>query len=124
MTGMRGILVLAVAAAALLAFEAGPVGRAQGPWERTVAPAHGLSGLDAVRVGRRVVVVGGADYPQNEVKALVLDLGSGRWSRAARSGLPWRAGHSVVAARGEAFVWGGCCRGSRHHRDGAFYRPR
>jgi hypothetical protein len=40
-----------------------------GSWERTVAPASGLSGLDAVRVGGKVVVVGGADYDQTEVKA-------------------------------------------------------
>jgi hypothetical protein len=146
---MRGILVLAAAAAGLLVFGAAPErrewehahpprsGHGQGAslgvhsyeerpaqagtgrwerrpaqartgrWERTVAPAWGLSGLDAVRVGRRVVVVGGADYSQSEVKALVLDLGSRRWSDAARSGLPWRAGHSVVAARGEVIVWGG-----------------
>jgi hypothetical protein len=58
-------------------------------------------------VDGRVVVVGGADYDQTEVKALVLDLDSGRWSRAARSGLPWRAGHSVIAANGELIVWGG-----------------
>jgi N-acetylneuraminic acid mutarotase len=60
-----------------------------------------------VRVGGKVVVVGGADYDQTEVKALVLDLDSGRWSRAARSRLPWRAGHSVVAASGKVIVWGG-----------------
>jgi hypothetical protein len=72
-----------------------------------VALANGLSGLDAVRVGAKVVVVGGADYDQTEVKALVLDLGSGRWSHAARSRLPWRAGHSVAAAEGKVFVWGG-----------------
>jgi hypothetical protein len=76
-------------------------------WERTIAPANGLSGLDAARVGDKVVVVGGADYDQTEVKALVLDLESGRWSRAARSGLPWRAGHSMVAANGDVIVWGG-----------------
>src|SRR5688572_32754840 len=101
---MRGIVVFVIAAAGLLALEAGPE---QGRWERTVAPANGLSGLDAVRVGGKVVVVGGADYDQTEVKALVLELDSGRWSRAARSRLPWRAGHSVVAADGQAIVWGG-----------------
>lgn len=72
-----------------------------------MAPANGLSGLDAVRIGGKVVVVGGADYDQTEVKAIVLDLDSGRWSQAARSRLPWRAGHSVVAADGQALVWGG-----------------
>jgi hypothetical protein len=75
--------------------------------ERTIAPANGLSGLDAVRVGGRVVVVGGADYSQSRVKAIVFDIGSGRWSRAARSPLPWRAGHSVVAVKDEVIVWGG-----------------
>lgn len=75
-------------------------------WERTVAPANGLSGLDAVRAADKIVVVGGADYDQTEVKALVLDLDSGRWSRAARSRLRWRAGHSVVAANGQVIVWG------------------
>jgi len=83
------------------------VGAGRGSWERTVAPADGLSGLDAVRVGGKVVVVGGADYDQTEVKAIVLDLQSGRWSRAARSRLPWRAGHSVVAAKGDVIAWGG-----------------
>jgi hypothetical protein len=83
-----------------------------GPWQPTTAPANGLSGLDAVRIGRQVVVVGGADYDQTEVKALVLDLASGRWTRAAPSRLAWRAGHSVVAARGEAIVWGGARRGA------------
>jgi hypothetical protein len=78
-----------------------------GTWQRTVAPANGLSGLHAVRVGGKVVVVGGADYDQAEVKAIVLDLDSGRWTRAARSSLPWRAGHSVVAAGGHVIVWGG-----------------
>src|SRR5688572_16485710 len=101
---MRGIVVFGIAAAGLLALEAGPE---QGRWERTVAPANGLSGLDAVRVGGKVVVVGGADYDQTEVKALVLHLDSGRWSRAARSRLPWRGGHSVVGARGTVIVWGG-----------------
>jgi hypothetical protein len=60
-----------------------------------------------VRVGGRVVVVGGADYSQSRVKAIVFDIGSGRWSRAARSPLPWRAGHSVVAAKDDVIVWGG-----------------
>jgi hypothetical protein len=78
----------------------------RGRWERTIAPARGLSGLDAVRAGGKVVVVGGADYDGTEVKAVVLDLGSGRWERAARSGLPLRGGHSVVAARGRVIVWG------------------
>ena len=46
-----------------------------------------------------------ADYDETEVKAIVLDLESGRWSRAARSRLPWRADHSVVAAEEEVIVW-------------------
>jgi hypothetical protein len=92
------LAILLVAACALLG---------DGGWTRTVAPANGLSDLEAVRVGDKVVVVGGADYDQSEVKALVLDLDSGRWTRAARSGLPWRAGHSVVRAGREVIVWGG-----------------
>jgi hypothetical protein len=92
------LAILLVAAGALLG---------DGGWERTVAPANGLSDLEAVRVGDRVVVVGGADYDQTDVKAVVLDLDSGRWARAARSGLPWRAGHSVVRAGREVIVWGG-----------------
>jgi hypothetical protein len=99
-----------VVAASMLAVSAcagsGDDGDGSG-WRRTVAPANGLSGLDAVRVGGKVVVVGGADYDQSRVKAIVLDLDSGRWSRAARSPLPWRAGHSVVAADGRVIVWGG-----------------
>jgi hypothetical protein len=104
---MRSVLLLTCAALAVTACDDGGVAAGGGRWERTVAPANGLSGLDAVRVGGKVGVVGGADYDQTEVKALVLDLWSGRWSRAARSGLPWRAGHSVVAANGEVIVWGG-----------------
>jgi hypothetical protein len=104
---MRSVLLLTCAALAVSACDDGGVAAGGGRWERTVAPANGLSGLDAVRVGGKVVVVGGADYDQTEVKALVLDLWSGRWSRAARSGLPCRAGHSVVAANGEVIVWGG-----------------
>jgi hypothetical protein len=94
---MLGILLLAAACALMDG----------GAWERTVAPANGLSDLEAVRVGDKVVVVGGADYDQTELKALVLDLDSGRWARAARSGLRWRAGHSLVRAGGEVIVWGG-----------------
>jgi hypothetical protein len=114
---MRRALALACAALAVAGCEEGgvvadgsserTVAPSEGRWERTVAPANGLSGLEAVRVGDRVVVVGGADYEQTEVKALVLDLDSGRWSRAARSRLSWRAGHSVVAADGQVIVWGG-----------------
>jgi N-acetylneuraminic acid mutarotase len=104
---MRGILVLAYAA--LVASGCGDGGGAAGAgsWQRTVAPANGLSGLDAVRIGDKVVVVGGADYDGTEVKALVLDLESGRWTRAARSRLPSRGGHSVVTAGDELIVWGG-----------------
>jgi hypothetical protein len=103
---MRALLLVAVV---LLAAGCGGDGDASdsGRWERTVAPANGLSGLDAVRLGGKVVVVGGADYDQTEVKALVLDLRTGRWSRAAPSGLPWRGGHSAVAAGGNLIVWGG-----------------
>jgi hypothetical protein len=113
---MGSILALAAASASFAGAgceagaggsETGGAGRADGRWERTVAPANGLSGLDAVRVGGKVVVVGGADYDQTEVKALVLDLDTGHSSRAARSVLGWRAGHSIVAARGEVIVWGG-----------------
>jgi hypothetical protein len=104
---MRRALVVAFTALAVPGCaESGTRGGGNG-WERTVAPARGLQRLDAVRVGDKVIVVGGADYSQSEVKALVLDLASGRWSRAAPSGLPWRAGHSVVAAKGEVIVWGG-----------------
>jgi hypothetical protein len=104
---MRRALVVAFTALAVPGCaESGTRGGGNG-WERTVAPARGLQWLDAVRVGDKVVVVGGADYDQTEVKALVLDLESGRWSRAARSRLPWRAGHSAVAAEGEVIVWGG-----------------
>jgi hypothetical protein len=110
------LLVAVVLLAAGCHGDDGAAGRG-GPWERTIAPANGLSGLDAVRIGGKVVVVGGADYDQTEVKALVLDLKSGRWTRAARSRLPWRAGHSVVAARGEAIVWGGA------RRSAAAYDP-
>ena len=113
---MRSLLL--VAAVLLTAGCGGDSGASDdGRWERTAAPANGLSGLDAVRIGGKVVVVGGADYDQTEVKALVLDLRSGRWTRAARSRLPWRAGHSVVAARGEAIVWGGA------RRSAAAYDP-
>jgi hypothetical protein len=94
---MLGILLLAAACALI----------GDGGWERTLAPANGLSDLDAVRVRDEIVVVGGADYDQTELKALVLDLDSGRWTRAARSGLPWRAGQSVVRAGREVIVWGG-----------------
>jgi Kelch motif protein len=110
---MRSVLLLVCAALGVTACEGsgaaagGAAADGGGRWERTVAPANGLSGLDAVRVGRKVVVVGGADYDQTEVKAIVLDLESGRWSRAGRSRLPWRAGHSVVAADGHVIVWGG-----------------
>jgi hypothetical protein len=94
---MLAILLLAVACASM----------GDGGWARTVAPANGLSELEAVHLGDKVVVVGGADYDQSEVKAVVLDLDSGRWTRAARSGLRWRAGHSVVRAGREVIVWGG-----------------
>jgi hypothetical protein len=100
------VLSVLLLAAAALAASACAAGGDDGR-QRTVAPASGLSGLDAVRIGGKVVVVGGADYDQTEVKAIVLDLGSGRWTRAGRSRLPWRAGHSVVAARGHVIVWGG-----------------
>jgi hypothetical protein len=110
--------VLPVAVVLLAAGCAGDGGASEGGrWERTVAPANGLSGLEAVRIGGKVVVVGGADYDQTEVKALALDLESGRWARAALSGLPWRAGHSVVAADGDLIVWGGA------RRSAAAYDP-
>jgi Kelch motif len=101
--------VLLLVAAVLAESACAESGAAEGErrWKRTVAPANGLSGLDAVRLASKVVVVGGADYDQTEVKALVLDRESGRWSRAARSRLPWRAGHSVIAGDGEVIVWGG-----------------
>jgi hypothetical protein len=118
---LAGAVCAAVVAAAALVGPGGGADDAAGPrdlaWKRTAAPANGLSGLHAVRIGPRVVVVGGADYDQTAVKALVLDARSGRWSRAARSGLPWRAGHSVVAAGGRAIVWGGA------RRSAAAYDP-
>jgi hypothetical protein len=104
---MLRVLLLAASVLAVSACAESGVAGESSSWERTVAPANGLSGLDAVRVGGKVVIVGGADYDQSRVKAIVLDLDSGRWSRAARSPLPWRAGHSVVAADGRVIVWGG-----------------
>lgn len=83
------------------------------------ARAAGLSNLAAVRVGDRVVVVAGGSYRRGgRVEALVRD--ARRRDRAAsppaRGGWSWapsaplqapRGGMSVVAAGGEAIVWGG-----------------
>ena len=82
------------------------------------ARAAGLSGLAAVRVGDRVVVVAGGSYAWRRVAALVYD--ARRRDRAisppARRGWSWappaplrvpRGGMSVVAGGDEAIVWGG-----------------
>lgn len=102
---------------------AGPVeGRPDhGEWRKLPPPAGaraaGLSNLAAVRVGDRVVVVAGGSYRHDwRVNALVYDLSQrdgGAWP-PARGGWGWtttdmpqRGGMSVVAAGGEAIVWGG-----------------
>lgn len=93
---------------------------AQGRWERTDGPPRSIRGLqetEALRGAGKVVIVGGVDYDQSGVKAVVFEPSSGRWSHAARSGLWWRSGLSAIAAGSEVILWGGCCggggRGSR-----------
>jgi hypothetical protein len=99
---------------------------AQGRWERIDSPprsSRGLQWTEAVRGAGKVVIVGGVDYDQSEVTAVVRDPSSGRWSPAARSRLWWRFGYSAIAVGGEVILWGGCCgpggRGSR--ASGAVY---
>lgn len=77
---------------------------------------QGYSALEAVRIGRRVVVVAGASYQGERVRGLVFDLRARRWSRLPRSPLRWRAGQTVVAAGRDAIVWGGSSsqRGARY----------
>jgi hypothetical protein len=100
--------------------ENAPVATSAGRWERVPGPpgqAGGLQAVVPVVVGDRVVVIAGVAYDQSSVKGVVFDLGSGRWSRAAPSGLWWRVGHSAVAVGDRVIIWGGCCghvgRGSR-----------
>jgi hypothetical protein len=89
-------------------------------WERTAGAArstHGLQQTEAVRAAGKVVLIGGVDYDQTGVQALVLDADSGQWTRAAPSRLWGRFGYSAVATGDEVILWGGCCgpagRGSR-----------
>jgi N-acetylneuraminic acid mutarotase len=89
----------------------------------------GLSALDAVRIGDRVLIVGGASYAQDRVGGLEYDLRTERWRWMGDSPLGWRTGYSLVAAGGEAIVWGLTASGQPSHhrsrfRDGARYRPR
>lgn len=79
----------------------------------------GYGNLDAVRVGRRAVVVAGASYDARRVNAFAFDPLTNRWTRPSPAPLRWRAGAAVVAARGRVLVLGG----APHTGTGASYDP-
>lgn len=135
---MRGgyaatLLVLsAVAWVGCTSSEAGPEPAADsdrpgGTWQRlppSSGAREGYQELEAVRAGRRMVIVGGVGYDQNRLGGVVFDL-EGRRSRRIVSPLRWRFGYSAVAARDEVVVWGGCCGpgGSGRRDQGMRYQP-
>jgi hypothetical protein len=80
-----------------------------------------------VWTGRRLIVFGGtasdneADFVAD---AAAYDPVSARWSTLPPAPLLGRDRHAAVWTGEAMLVIGGRCRGGRHHRDGAFYRPR
>jgi hypothetical protein len=104
-----------------------------GSWRKLPEPAGaraaGLSELSAVRLGERVVVVAGGSYlgtkrAEARVQAVVYDLRHRGWRWAPPAPQRWRTGMSVVAARGQAIVWGGATNAARpFDAHGARYDP-
>lgn len=83
----------------------------------------GYSALDAVRVGRRVVVVAGASHDQRRVEAFAFDPRANRWTRPAAAPLRWRGGAAVVAVPGRAFILGGTSSTVKSQGHGASFDP-
>lgn len=101
--------------------------RPGGTWKRlppSSAVREGYSDLEAVRIGRRVVVVAGVGYDQSRLGGVVFDL-EGRRTRRIVAPLRWRDRYSAVVARDEVVVWGGCCGagGVGRRAQGIRYRP-
>lgn len=83
----------------------------------------GLSALDAVRIGDRVLIVGGGSYQGDHVTGIEYDLRLRRWKAMVELPLRWRAGYSLVGTDREAILWGGTSN-TGSLGDGARYRPR
>jgi hypothetical protein len=90
--------------------DAGADGR-RGEWQALPAAQGarqaGLSDLEAVRAGDRVLIVAGASHEQDRMSGLEYSVGRGRWGALAKVPLHWRVDYSLVGAGGEAILWGG-----------------
>jgi hypothetical protein len=72
----------------------------------------------ATWTGEELLVWGGP------IGGAALDPRTGRWRPLPAAPLAPRDRHVAVGlGGGRAFVWGGCCKGSRQLADGAVYRP-
>jgi hypothetical protein len=71
----------------------------------------------AVWTGNQLIVFGGP-------KAAAYDPRNERWTTLPPAPIAGRDRHAAVWTGTEMLIWGGCCRGSRHYRDGALYSPR
>jgi hypothetical protein len=47
-----------------------------------------------------------------------------RWTTLPPAPILGRDRHAALWTGTELLIWGGCCRGGHHHRDGALYSPR
>jgi N-acetylneuraminic acid mutarotase len=81
----------------------------------------------AVWTGRQLIVFGGTAHDSSSdftAAAAAYDPVRARWTMLPPAPIAGRDRHAAVWTGEAMLVFGGCCRGSRHHRDGALYRPR
>ena len=71
----------------------------------------------AVWTGTQLIVFGGP-------KTTAYDPRRERWTTLPPAPIAARDRHAALWTGTGMLIWGGCCRGSRHFRDGALYRPR
>ena len=104
-------------------------------WPRS--PLSNRMGSVAAWTGEELLVWGGPEGPCGDcgpkersgrpsapTDGAAFDPRTGQWRLLPPSPLPPRDRHVAVGlGGGRAFVWGGCCRGSRQLADGALYRP-